>query len=75
VRQTARWCGFFDASATICYALAVHPGALGIVATLISLYPATTIVLARVVLHERLRRRQMVGLAFAAGAVLLITSG
>jgi drug/metabolite transporter (DMT)-like permease len=75
VRQTARWCGFFDASATICYALAVHPGALGIVATLISLYPATTIVLARVVLHERLRRRQMVGLAFAAGAVLLITLG
>jgi drug/metabolite transporter (DMT)-like permease len=75
VRQTARWCGFFDASATVCYALAVHPGALGIVATLISLYPATTIVLARVVLHERLRRRQMLGLACAAGAVLLITSG
>lgn len=75
VRPTVRWCGFFDASATVCYALAVHPGALGIVATLISLYPATTIVLARIVLKEHLRRRQGVGLAFAAGAVLLITSG
>jgi drug/metabolite transporter (DMT)-like permease len=75
VRRTVTWCGCFDASATVCYALAVHPGALGIVATLISLYPATTIVLARVVLHERLRRRQAVGLVCAAGAVLLITSG
>jgi drug/metabolite transporter (DMT)-like permease len=75
VRRTVMWCGVFDASATVCYALAVHPGALGIVATLISLYPATTIVLARVVLHEHLRRRQAVGLVCAAGAVLLITSG
>jgi drug/metabolite transporter (DMT)-like permease len=75
VRATVQWCGVCDASATVCYALAVHPGALGIVATLISLYPATTIVLARLVLKEHLRRRQGVGLAFAAGAVLLITSG
>jgi drug/metabolite transporter (DMT)-like permease len=75
VRPTVRWCGVFDASATVCYALAVHPGALGIVATLISLYPASTIILARIVLKEHLRRRQGVGLAFAAGAVLLITSG
>jgi drug/metabolite transporter (DMT)-like permease len=75
VRRAVAWCGTFDAAATVCYALAVHPGALGIVATLISLYPATTIVLARIVLHERLRRRQAVGLACAAGAVLLITGG
>ena len=75
IRRTVVWCGCFDAAATVFYALAVHPGALGIVATLISLYPAGTIVLARVVLHERLRRRQAVGLAFAAGAVVLITGG
>ena len=75
LRSTVAWCGCFDAAATVCYALAVHPGALGVVATLISLYPATTIVLARVVLSEHLRRRQAVGLAFAAGAVVLITGG
>jgi drug/metabolite transporter (DMT)-like permease len=75
VRPTVAWCGCLDAAATVGYALAVHPGALGIVATLISLYPATTIVLARVILKERLRRRQAVGLAFAAGAVLLISAG
>jgi drug/metabolite transporter (DMT)-like permease len=74
VRPTVAWCGCFDAAATVGYALSVHPGALGIVATLISLYPATTIVLARLVLHEHLRRRQVVGLACAAGAVLLITA-
>jgi drug/metabolite transporter (DMT)-like permease len=75
VRMTVIWCGTFDAAATVFYALAVHPGALGIVATLISLYPVATLVLARVVLHEHLRRRQAVGLVCAAGAVVLITGG
>ena len=74
VRRTGAWAGIFDTSATVCYALAVHPGALGIVATLIALYPAGTLVLARVVLGERLRRRQSIGLICAAGAVMLITS-
>jgi drug/metabolite transporter (DMT)-like permease len=73
-RTTATWGGIFDTSATVCYALAVHPGALGIIATLIALYPAGTLVLARVVLGERLRRRQSFGLVCAAGAVVLITS-
>jgi drug/metabolite transporter (DMT)-like permease len=73
-RATATWGGIFDTSATVCYASAVHPGALGIIATLIALYPAGTLVLARVVLGERLRRRQSFGLVCAAGAVILITS-
>ncbi len=70
----AGWCGFFDAMGTICYVLAVRQGSLGVVATLIALYPVSTLILARAVLGERLRRRQMVGLACAAAAVALITS-
>jgi drug/metabolite transporter (DMT)-like permease len=70
---TAGWCGVFDAGGTIGLVLALAHGKLGITATLISLYPAATLILARVVLHERLRRRQMLGLAFAAAAVVLIT--
>ena len=49
-------------------------GPLGLVATLTSLYPASTVVLARVVLRERLRPVQSLGLACAAAALVLITS-
>jgi drug/metabolite transporter (DMT)-like permease len=71
----ATWCGIFDTGGTVLYILAVHRGSLGIVATLISLYPASTLLLARTILGERLRQRQMAGLAAAAAAVVLITAG
>jgi drug/metabolite transporter (DMT)-like permease len=74
VTPSVAWCGVFDAGGTIGYVLALQHGKLGITATLISLYPASTLILARFVLGEKLRRRQMLGLACAAAAVLLITS-
>jgi drug/metabolite transporter (DMT)-like permease len=74
MRRTVAWCGVFDAGGTIGYVLALRQGTLGITATLISLYPAATLVLARFVLGERLRRRQLLGLACAVAAVVLITS-
>jgi drug/metabolite transporter (DMT)-like permease len=74
IRPTAAWCGVFDAGGTIGLVLALSRGTLGITATLISLYPAATLMLARVVLGERLRGRQMLGLACALAAVILITS-
>ena len=74
VRPTAAWCGVFDAGGTIGLVLALGRGTLGITATLISLYPAATLILARVVLAERLRRRQVLGLVCALAAVVLITS-
>jgi drug/metabolite transporter (DMT)-like permease len=74
VRSTAAWCGVFDAGATIGLVLALGRGTLGITATLISLYPAATLILARFVLGERLRRRQLLGLACALAAVVLITT-
>jgi drug/metabolite transporter (DMT)-like permease len=74
LRRTVAWCGVFDAGGTIGYVLALSRGTLGITATLISLYPAATLILARIVLGERLRRRQLLGLACALAAVILITT-
>jgi drug/metabolite transporter (DMT)-like permease len=74
IRRTVAWCGVFDAGGTIGYVLALTRGTLGITATLISLYPVATLILARIVLGETLRRRQLFGLACALAAVVLITS-
>jgi len=67
-------CGALDMLANALYLVAVRQGPLGLVATLASLYPASTVLLARVVLGERLRPVQSVGLAFAAVAIVLITT-
>ena len=64
--------GILDMLANAFYLIAVREGPLAAVVTLSSLYPASTILLARVVLHERLRRLQMAGIAAALAAVLLI---
>jgi len=67
--------GTLDMVANILYLLAVRQGPLSIVATLTSLYPATTILLARIVLRERLRLVQQAGGACAGLAIVLIVSG
>jgi len=67
--------GLLDMLANILYLLAVRQGPLSIVATLASLYPASTVVLARVVLGERLGVVQQAGVACAAAAIVLIVSG
>ncbi len=67
--------GALDMLANVLYLLAVRRGLLSIVATLSSLYPASTIVLARIVLRERLHLRQHAGVACAAVAIVLIASG
>jgi uncharacterized membrane protein len=61
-----------DVTANALYLLAVRQGMLSVVATLSSLYPASTVLLAYLVLGERLRRVQVAGLAVAAIAVVLI---
>ena len=66
-------CGALDMLANALYLIAVREGPLGLVATLASLYPASTVLLARVVLGERLRPVQSIGLACAAAAIVMIT--
>ena len=67
-------CGVLDMGANALYVLATHRGVLTIVVTLASLYPASTVVLARFVLGERLTVRQAVGMVSALAAVVLIVS-
>ena len=65
-------CGLCDAGANALYLAAVTRGLLSLVAVLAALYPASTVVLARVVLKERMRALQLVGLALAAVAAGLV---
>lgn len=68
-------CGVIDMLANALYLLAARQGPLSIVVTLSSLYPASTVLLARVVLGERLNLWQILGVACALTAVVLIVSG
>jgi drug/metabolite transporter (DMT)-like permease len=67
--------GTLDCGATALYAVANTKGALSIVAVVGALYPVTTVVLARVVLGERIRPIQRVGVAAALAGVAMIAGG
>jgi uncharacterized membrane protein len=64
--------GVLDMAANVLYLLAKQEGLLSLVAVLVSLYPASTLLLARQVLGERLHAVQVAGVACALGAVALI---
>lgn len=64
-------CG--DALANMMFLLASREGLLSLASVLTSLYPATTVLLAVLLLHERTTAVQRSGLALAAVAVVLIT--
>jgi drug/metabolite transporter (DMT)-like permease len=66
--------GVIDMTANALYLIAVREGPLSVVVTLASLYPASTVLLARVVLGERLNLRQVAGVACALAAIALIVS-
>lgn len=68
-------CGILDMLANALYLLAARQGPLSVVVTLSSLYPASTVLLARIVLGERLNLLQGFGVACALAAVVLIVSG
>ena len=66
--------GIFDASGNTFYTVATRLGRLDIAAVLSSLYPASTILLAAVILKERATRSQAAGMALALVAVALISA-
>jgi drug/metabolite transporter (DMT)-like permease len=68
-------CGLLDMAANGLYLVATRGGALSVIVTLASLYPASTVVLARVVLHERLSWMQIAGVLTCLVAIALIVSG
>ena len=65
--------GVFDASGNTFYTIATRLGRLDIAAVLSSLYPASTILLAAVLLKERTTLSQAAGMALALVAVVLIS--
>ena len=67
--------GVLDMAANVLYLLATRYGDLAVAVTLSSLYPASTVALARVVLKERLSRFQVIGMVGALVAVVLIVGG
>jgi drug/metabolite transporter (DMT)-like permease len=67
--------GILDMSANLLFLLAERRGLLTLVSAITALYPASTVLLARFVLHERLARSQVVGLFLAALGLALIGLG
>lgn len=67
--------GVADITANAFYLMAATRGLLSLVAVLGSLYPATTVLLAVVVLGERLVPTRLAGLGLAAVAVVCIAAG
>ncbi|WP_319506487.1 DMT family transporter [uncultured Methanolobus sp.] len=65
--------GLLDTGGNVFYALAAKAGRMDIAAILTSMYPAVTVLLAWVLLKEKLKNRQWVGVFAVMIAVVLIT--
>ncbi|MET0756940.1 MAG: EamA family transporter [Mycobacterium sp.] len=66
---------FFDVGANIAMLLALQASLLSLASVLMSLYPAATVLLAIIVLRERVTRSQVVGMVLALTAVAMIAAG
>jgi drug/metabolite transporter (DMT)-like permease len=64
-----------DLGANVLYGVATHHGLLSEVAVASSLYPLATVILARVVLGERVRRVQELGIVAAVAGIAMMAAG
>ena len=64
---------FLDTGANVATLLALHASMLSLAGVLMSLYPAATVLLAIVVLRERVTRWQVLGMVLALVAVAMIS--
>lgn len=67
--------GLLDMTGNGAFILAAQSGQLAIAAVLSSLYPVATVLLAISVLHERVTRSHVLGIALTAVAIALIAAG
>ncbi|MGH2968310.1 MAG: EamA family transporter, partial [Solirubrobacteraceae bacterium] len=67
--------GTIDFMATAFFALATQEGLLSVVSVVGSLYPVVTVLLARVVLAERVTRSQELGVVLTLAGVVAISAG
>ena len=78
-RRRGDWLGLtaggFATLAVAGFLLARQQGLLSVSAVLTSLYPAATVLLATLLLHERLHRGQSVGLLLCAVSVVCVALG
>ncbi len=65
----------FDVAANTSFAIASTEGLVSVVGVCSSLYPVVTVLLARLLLDERTRSLQLVGVALALGGVVAIGAG
>jgi drug/metabolite transporter (DMT)-like permease len=68
-------CGLFDTGANVLVAIASNRIPIGVVAVLGALYPILTVVLARIVLGERLSREKRLGGVVALTGAALVAAG
>jgi drug/metabolite transporter (DMT)-like permease len=67
--------GALDMAANALFAVASTRGLVSVVSVVASLYPVTTVMLARLLLGERIAAVQQIGVAAALSGVILITAG
>jgi drug/metabolite transporter (DMT)-like permease len=67
--------GFGDMFGNLLFAAASTSGLVSVTSVLASLYPIVTVVLARIVLSERVARSQEAGIGLTLAGVVLISTG